>query len=51
MIDMLMDWLAANGGTLVTVVFFTIFLVFGFWAYRPANKSKMESYGRILFKE
>lgn len=47
----MMDWLAQHGGLIVTIVFFVMFLGFGIWAYRPANKNMMKSYGDIPFRE
>ncbi|MGE3623682.1 MAG: cbb3-type cytochrome oxidase subunit 3 [Bdellovibrionales bacterium] len=46
----MMDWLIQHGGMLVTVMFFVLFIAIAFWAYRPANKSKMQSYGDIPLK-
>ena len=46
-----MDWLAQNGSLLVLVMFFALFLGFAFWAYRPSNKSKFQTYGQIPLKE
>ena len=47
----MMDILAAHGGTVVLVVFFSLFVGIGLWAYRPANKQKLEDYARIPLKE
>ena len=47
----MIDWLAVHGGLVVLVLFFTLFLMFAFWAYVPANKNKMDEYGQIPFKE
>jgi cbb3-type cytochrome oxidase subunit 3 len=47
----MMDWLATNGGTLVLVVFFAMFLGFAFWAFVPGNKQRMDEYGKIPLKE
>lgn len=47
----MMDWLNNYGSLLVMLAFFAIFLGFAFWAYRPANKRKFESYGHIPLEE
>ena len=47
----MIDWLAEHGKIVVLVVFFVMFLGFAAWAYRPANKGKMEQYGQIPLKE
>ena len=47
----MMEWLALHGGMAVLVVFFALFLAFAFWAYRPSNRNKLESYGQIPLKE
>jgi cbb3-type cytochrome oxidase subunit 3 len=47
----MIDWLSDNGGMLVLVLFFTMFLVFAGWALAPGNKKKMEDYGHIPLKE
>ena len=47
----MMDWLATRGGVLVFVMFFVLFLAFAFWAFRPANKTRMDHYGQIPLKE
>lgn len=47
----MMNWLVDNGSLVVLLGFFTIFLAFGFWAYRPANKPKLDAYGQIPLKE
>ena len=47
----MMDVLVAHGPTVVTVVFFAIFLGIGLWAYAPRNKRQMTDHGNIPFKE
>ena len=47
----MMDWLVNHGAEVVLPVFLTVFLGFGFWAYRPKNKDRMKEYGNIPFKE
>lgn len=47
----MMDWLSTQGSVLVLVMFFLTFLAFGYWAFRPANKQKMEEYRQIPLKE
>lgn len=47
----MMDWLAIHGSIAVLIVFFVIFMAFGFWAYRPSRRKKFESYGCIPLKE
>ena len=46
-----MDLIVAHGSEAVLLVFLAVFLGFGFWAYRPRNKTRMQEYGNILFKE
>ncbi|MER2520590.1 MAG: cbb3-type cytochrome c oxidase subunit 3 [Bdellovibrionales bacterium] len=46
-----MSQLAQHGPLASLLLFFTLFLCFAFWAYRPANKERFESYGRIPLKE
>jgi len=45
------EWLSAYGSVVVLPAFFAIFLLFGVWAYRPANKRKLQEYGRIPLQE
>jgi len=47
----MMDWIVAHGSVVVLFVFMAVFLGFGFWAYKPSNKSQMQSFGDIPFKE
>lgn len=47
----MMDWLTQHAGTVGLVLFFTLFVCFGIWAYRPSNKKKLEKYGRIPLEE
>ena len=47
----MMEWLAAQGGVLVLVMFFVAFLGFALWAYLPSNKKRMEDCGHIPLKE
>jgi len=47
----MMDWLADHGSLVILVFFFTLFLAFAFWAYKPTNKAKMDEYGQIPLRE
>lgn len=47
----MMEWLAVQGSLAVLAAFFAMFLGFAFWAFVPANKKRMEDYGRIPLKE
>ena len=47
----MMDWLATQGGLLVLVMFFALFLGVAVWAYRPSGKGQMEDYGNIPLRE
>lgn len=47
----MMDWIAEHGSIVVLILFFTMFLGFAAWAYRPGNKKRMENYGQIPLKE
>ena len=47
----MMDWVAEHGSLLVLITFFALFLGFAVWAYAPANKRKMETYGQIPLQE
>jgi cbb3-type cytochrome oxidase subunit 3 len=47
----MMEWLAAYGPMIVLPVFMVMFVGYGFWAYRPSNKTHMDKYGEIPFKE
>lgn len=46
-----MDFLLSHIKEIMLIFFFAIFAGIMFWAYRPANKIKMKSYGDIPFKE
>lgn len=47
----MMNWLAYHGPVVALLLFFTIFLGFTFWAYRPANKKRFQEYGQIPLRE
>ena len=47
----MIDWLAQHGQLAVLLMFFGIFMGFAVWAYRPANKAKLEKYGHIPLEE
>jgi cbb3-type cytochrome oxidase subunit 3 len=47
----MIDWLSNHGGTLVLLMFFTMFLAFALWAFLPRNKQRMEHYAQIPLKE
>jgi cbb3-type cytochrome oxidase subunit 3 len=51
MIDKAIDFLAAQGPLIVLPAFMAIFFAFGFWAYRPKNKSMMNDIAQIPLKE
>ncbi len=51
MSDAMMSQLAQHGPLASLLLFFATFLCFAFWAYRPANKARFESYGRIPLNE
>lgn len=47
----MIDWLASHGGIVVLLTFFGLFVGFSVWAYLPANKEKMNTYGQIPLEE
>ena len=42
-----MSWLADNAGLVGLLFFFGVFTGIAIWAYRPANKSKIEALKNI----
>lgn len=46
-----MNWLTDHSGTIVTVVFFTLFVIIVIWAYLPSNKKSIQDQAMIPFKE
>jgi cbb3-type cytochrome oxidase subunit 3 len=46
-----MDWLVSHSPVIGLVFFFVFFLVMAVWAYRPANKEKLESNKYLPFAE
>jgi len=51
MIGFLLDWVAAHGGHVMLVSFFTGFAGIALWAYRPANRARLERHRDIPFRE
>lgn len=47
----MIDWLSDNAGMTGLLFFFSTFCAIAFWAFRPANKDKMEDYRNIPLKE
>lgn len=46
-----MDFITAHSGTIVSVLFFTMFTGIALWAYWPANKQRLQELGNIPFRE
>lgn len=47
----LVDFIIANSTLIGLVGFFSAFVLIAVMTYRPASKSRIESYGHIPFKE
>ena len=47
----MMNWILAHGSLTVLVLFFSLFIIFGFWAFRPRNRDRMDEYGQIPLRE
>jgi len=47
----LVDFIVENSTLIGLVGFFVAFVLIGIMTYRPANKARIESYGKIPFKE
>ncbi len=41
-----LSWLGSG----LTVTFVLVFVGWGFWAWRPANRARMDAYARIPFE-
>lgn len=47
----MLDFISRNAGMLGLLFFVIIFACIAFWALRPSNKEKIESYKHIPLKE
>ena len=47
----MIDILAKHGPSAVTLLFFVLFIGIAIWAFRPANKQKLQDYAKIPLKE
>ena len=47
----MMDWLAQHGPMIVMILFMTIFVGAGVWAFRPSNKQRFDRDANIPFEE
>lgn len=47
----MMEWIAAHAPVIGLILFFALFLGAAIWTYLPANKKKMEAYGKIPLRE
>lgn len=51
MIGAFLDMVAAHSGHIMLVSFFVGFVGIAVWAYRPANRAKLEQHRDIPFRE
>lgn len=49
--QIMMDWVSTYSGYIVLLTFFTAFIGIAIWAYRPSNKTLLEAYRDIPFRE
>jgi cbb3-type cytochrome oxidase subunit 3 len=47
----MIDWIANNAGMTGLLFFFSVFCVIAFWAFRPANRERIEDYRNIPLRE
>lgn len=47
----MIEWLSQYSGYAVLLAFFAAFAGIVFWAYRPANRARLEAHRHIPFKE
>jgi|GEM_PF-1491559 cbb3-type cytochrome oxidase subunit 3 len=51
MMATVLDWITAHSGHIMLVSFFAGFAGIVLWAYRPANRARLEQHRDIPFRE